>query len=111
MLEWVAVSYSRESFDPGIKPASLVSPALAGRFFTTEPPGKFKKATSLQATVHQIARIGHDLAIKPPPTTTGWPEPGPNPRTGCYLHHSLTNQQANSSVCIHKLSAEGESKP
>ena len=26
--------------DPGIKPMSLVSPALAGRFFTTEPPGK-----------------------------------------------------------------------
>ena len=25
--------------DPGIKPMSLVSPALAGRFFTTEPPG------------------------------------------------------------------------
>ena len=25
--------------NPGIKPASLVSPALAGRFFTTEPPG------------------------------------------------------------------------
>ena len=26
--------------DPGIKPSSPVSPALAGRFFTTEPPGK-----------------------------------------------------------------------
>ena len=26
--------------DSGIKPTSLVSPALAGRFFTTEPPGK-----------------------------------------------------------------------
>ena len=26
--------------DPGIKPESLVSPALAGRFFTTEPLGK-----------------------------------------------------------------------
>ena len=26
--------------DSGIKPASLTSPALAGRFFTTEPPGK-----------------------------------------------------------------------
>ena len=26
--------------DQGIKPASLVSPALAGRFFTTEPSGK-----------------------------------------------------------------------
>ena len=26
--------------DPGIEPASLVSPTLAGRFLTTEPPGK-----------------------------------------------------------------------
>ena len=28
--------------DPGIKPVSLVSPALAGGFFTTVPPGKQK---------------------------------------------------------------------
>ena len=27
----------------GIKPSSLVSPALAGIFFTTEPPGKPKR--------------------------------------------------------------------
>ena len=26
--------------DPGIEPRSLVSPALAGRIFTTVPPGK-----------------------------------------------------------------------
>ena len=26
--------------DPGARPGSLVSPALAGRFFTTVPPGK-----------------------------------------------------------------------
>ena len=26
--------------DPGIEPVSPTSPALAGRFFTTEPPGK-----------------------------------------------------------------------
>ena len=26
--------------NPGIKPAFLASPALAGGFFTTEPPGK-----------------------------------------------------------------------
>ena len=26
--------------DPGIEPASPVSPALAGELFTTEPPGK-----------------------------------------------------------------------
>ena len=30
----------RDLPDPGIKPASLISPALAGVFFTTEPPGK-----------------------------------------------------------------------
>ena len=37
ILEWVAISSSRDLPDPGIK---TVSPALAGRFFTTEPPGK-----------------------------------------------------------------------
>ena len=34
MLEWVAIS-SWDLPDPGIEPASLVSPALADRFFTT----------------------------------------------------------------------------
>ena len=28
--------------DPGIESASLASPVLAGRFFTTAPPGKHK---------------------------------------------------------------------
>ena len=37
ILEWFAISFSRGSSDPGIKP---MSPALAGRFFTTAPPGK-----------------------------------------------------------------------
>ena len=32
--------------DPGIEHLSLVSPALAGRFFTTEPPGKPPKRAS-----------------------------------------------------------------
>ena len=29
--------------DPGVEPKSLSFPALAGRFFTTEPPGKPSK--------------------------------------------------------------------
>ena len=33
--------------DPGIEPASLVSPALAGRFFTTAPLGKPPKDNEL----------------------------------------------------------------
>ena len=37
ILEWVAISFSRDIPDPGIRAAS---PALAGRLFTTLPPGK-----------------------------------------------------------------------
>ena len=35
ILEWAAISYSRGSFDPGMEPASLACPELAGRFLTT----------------------------------------------------------------------------
>ena len=34
ILEWVAISYSQDLPNPGIKPTSLVSPALASGFFT-----------------------------------------------------------------------------
>ena len=37
ILECVVISFSGDLPDPGIEPAS---PALAGKFFTTEPPGK-----------------------------------------------------------------------
>ena len=37
--EWVAIFSSRRSSQPGIKPTSPASPALAGGFFTTEPSG------------------------------------------------------------------------
>ena len=40
ILKWVAISFSRGSSDPGIEPASIVSPALASRFFTTQLPVK-----------------------------------------------------------------------
>ena len=32
ILEWIAISFSRELPDPGIEPSSLMSPALAGGF-------------------------------------------------------------------------------
>ena len=35
LLEWIVISFSRGSLQPGIEPASLASPALAGAFFTT----------------------------------------------------------------------------
>ena len=37
ILEWVAISFSGDLPDPGMESAS---PALAGGFFTTEPPEK-----------------------------------------------------------------------
>ena len=35
VLEWVAMPSSRDRPHPGIEQVSLISPALAGRFFTT----------------------------------------------------------------------------
>ena len=43
-LEWVAISSSGDLPNPGIE---LASPALADRFFTTEPPGKLIMLTLL----------------------------------------------------------------
>ena len=40
VLEWVAFPTSRDLPSPGTEPTSLESPELAGRFFTTAPPGK-----------------------------------------------------------------------
>ena len=43
VLEWVAlekIPSPRDLPDPGMEPMSPVSPALAGKFFTIEPPGK-----------------------------------------------------------------------
>ena len=37
ILEWVAISYSRGSFQPRDQTRVLVSPALVGRFSTTSP--------------------------------------------------------------------------
>ena len=39
VLELVAISFPRDLPDPGIEPESPPPPRLAGRCFTTEPPG------------------------------------------------------------------------
>ena len=42
LMEWVSISSSRESSQPGDQThiSCVTSPALTGRLFTTEPPGK-----------------------------------------------------------------------
>ena len=45
LLDWVIVPSPEDLSNPGIKPASLMSPTLAGRFFTT--------SATWEAHVHQ----------------------------------------------------------
>ena len=40
ILEWVAISFSRGSSQPRDRTSTSCSSCIAGRFFTTEPPGK-----------------------------------------------------------------------
>ena len=46
ITEWIAISYTRRSFSPEIKPEPFASPALAGGFFTTEGKSKMKVKVS-----------------------------------------------------------------
>ena len=43
ILEWVAISSTRDLPNPGIKPTPTESPALASEFYTNESPGKPNK--------------------------------------------------------------------
>ena len=64
MLELVAISSSRNFPDPGIQqPKSPASSALAGRVFTTEPPGKTQGWLS---KAKQDKTVGEDVEkLKP----------------------------------------------
>ena len=43
--------------DPGIKPESPASPALAGGFFTSEPPGKINRIVGVSYECRQIRKL------------------------------------------------------
>ena len=60
-LEWVAISYSGDLPDPGIKPMSLMSFALAGRFFTN--------STAWEAFAYKLNKKGDNtqLCLTPSP--------------------------------------------
>ena len=57
-LEWVAISFSGDLLNPGIK---STSPELAGGFFTTEPPGKPIPSTK---TFPQTCSHPHESGVK-----------------------------------------------
>ena len=56
----------RDLLDPGIEPLSLISPALAGGFFTTEPPG-FLGATMLKIYTYvcgYLINVSHSVDVR-----------------------------------------------
>ena len=64
ILEWVAFPCSGDLPDPGIKPES---PALAGRFFTTEPAGDYtliKKNEDKAALESGISQRDHSCEYR-----------------------------------------------
>ena len=78
IMEWVAISFSRESSDPGTEPVSLMSPLLASGFFTTAPPGK---PTWVLVSDSLPPREPESASLLCP-----WSSPGKNTGVGC---HSL----------------------
>ena len=56
ILEWVAISSSRDLPNSGIKP---LSPALAGRFFTTEPLGYGGLLIQTDWCPYEKGKFGH----------------------------------------------------
>ena len=54
ILKWVAIFFSKDLSHPGIEPVYLLSPALAGRFFSTSPPGKPNRYVKLCITVQNV---------------------------------------------------------
>ena len=54
ILKWVTICYPEDLPNPGIKPTSLASPALAGGFFITAPPGNphiYQEKTVIQKDI------------------------------------------------------------
>ena len=72
LVECVAISSSRGLPNPRIQPEAPKSPALAGRFFTAEPPGKPQSSLGYQKL---------DLKTGQSPWDTDGPQP-PDPATG-----------------------------
>ena len=56
ILVWAAMPPPWNLADPGIKLVSFMSPALAGGFFTTEPPGKPHIYVQL-SSVQSLSRV------------------------------------------------------
>ena len=56
---WSGLSFSSpgDLSEPRVEPASFASPALAGGFFTSEPPGKFTHGVSANIIMETAEKV------------------------------------------------------
>ena len=87
--------------DPGIEPEASASPALAGRFFTTEPPGE----STLAQGAHKMHRNGSSIVggfiFLPGPVLAGSKGISPTRLSQVHLMACL----------CHKSCSQGENQP
>ena len=71
ILEWVTISPSVGVSDPGIKPASHVSPTEQAGTLPSEPSGKpmFRPYLPQNWKAHRMNQNNHDVLLIAPPKT------------------------------------------
>ena len=108
----------RDLYDPGIEPTSLARPALAGRFFTTAPPGKPSKpiSESFNRSCHSRIRTITfptlwDL-VDCSPLLCPWHSPGKNTGVAChaFLQGIFPTKRLNPRL-LHLLHWQADSLP
>ena len=68
ILEWVAVSSPEDIPNSEIK---SMSPVLAGRFLTTEPPGEAHDSNLMRSKIHEYFWASLVLVVKNSPADAG----------------------------------------
>ena len=82
MLEWGAIPFSRGSSHPGTE---RESPALAGGFFTTEPPAKsVYPHCALRSATQPCLILCHPTDCGPPGSSVHGDSPGKNAGVGSH---------------------------
>ena len=92
--------------DPGIKPASIMSPALEGRFFTTSATWEAQTigcALILEGYLLLLSHFSHVRLCVTPQTAAHqaprpWDSPGKNTGVGCHFLLQCTKVKSESEV-------------
>ena len=105
VLEWAAISFSRDLLHPGIELKPPASPALVGRFFTTEPPGK-----STLIVFYSLQKEGTEIQSCYKPCLPQQAHGHPKWSNWAFVNTSVLNLSAYSSESDYKQTVSPEFK-